>query len=60
MNSYLAEFLTLGLDKHLICILNFFFDFGVGFLSSLLFSFFGFILLAIVFCISFGYIKNNS
>ena len=49
MNSYLAEFLTMGLDKHLICILNFFFEFGAGFLSNLLFSFFGLILLAIVF-----------
>ena len=49
MNSYLAEFLTMGIDKHLACILNFFFDFGAGFLSNLLFSFFGVILLAIVF-----------
>jgi uncharacterized membrane protein len=44
MNSYLAEFLTLGLDKHLICILNFFFEFGAGFLSNLLFLFFGLIM----------------
>lgn len=49
MNSYLADFLTLGLGKHLDNILDFFFDFGAGFLSNLLFSFFGLILLAIVF-----------
>lgn len=49
MNSYLAEFLTLGLDKHLENIIDFFFDFGAGFFSNLLFSFFGLILLAIVF-----------
>ena len=49
MNSYLAEFLTMGLDKHLICILNFFFESGAGFLSNLLFFFFGLVLLAIVF-----------
>ena len=49
MNSYLADFLTMDLDKHLDNIIDFFFDFGAGFLSNLLFSFFGLILLAIVF-----------
>ena len=49
MNSYLAEFLTMGLDKHLFCILNFFFDFGADFLSNLLLFFFGLVLLSIVF-----------
>ena len=49
MNSYLADFLTMGLDKHLDNIIDFFFDFGAGFLSNLLFFFFGLVLLAIVF-----------
>ncbi len=49
MNSYLAEFLTLGLDKHLKNLYDIFFDFNSNLLSSFFYWVFLFVFVSIVF-----------